>query len=69
LPQPGRLGHNISHTAILGFDAGPRDRVLALGRLGDEAIPEEHGIAQGGLAGVGTTGPVSVGVDNQIELG
>jgi hypothetical protein len=68
LPQPGRLGHSISHTAILDFDPGPRDSVLALGRSGDEAIPEEHGIAQGGLVGVGTASPVSVRVDNQIEL-
>jgi len=58
----------LATTSILSFGAGPRDSVLMFGGLGDEANPEEHGIAQGGLACVETTSLVCVEVDNQIEL-
>jgi hypothetical protein len=63
LTEPSRLSHAVGHGAVLGLGAGAGVNRLALRRLGDEAVAEEHGVARGGLARVGTTRPVSIGVD------
>jgi hypothetical protein len=45
LAQPGGLSHSIGDGTVLGFGAGAGDDSLPLGRLGDQVVPEEHGIA------------------------
>jgi hypothetical protein len=45
LTQPGCLSHTIGHGVVLGFRIGAGDDGLSFGRLGDQVVPEEHGIA------------------------
>jgi hypothetical protein len=40
---------------------------LTLQGLGDEVVTQEHCIAQSGPADVGTTGPVSISVDDKVR--
>jgi hypothetical protein len=40
---------------------------LTLQGPGDEVVAQEHCIAQSGPAGVGTTGPVSISVDDKVR--
>ena len=40
LPEPTRLSHGVDHSAVLGFSARERDRVLPLGRPRDEVVTE-----------------------------
>jgi hypothetical protein len=60
------LSHIVDHDAVLGLGAGSGDDRLALGQPGDEVVPEEHGIARGGPACVGTACPVGIGVDVKL---
>jgi hypothetical protein len=46
LAQSGGLSHTIGDGTVLGFGAGAGDDSLPLGRLGDQVVPEEHGIAR-----------------------
>jgi hypothetical protein len=62
LTKPGHLIHDVGHGPILGLGAGAGDDWLALRRLGDEAIPEEHDIPRGGSTRVRTARPVGIGV-------
>jgi hypothetical protein len=41
--------------------------VLMLRGPGDEVVTEEHRIARSGLASVGTTGLVSISVDDEVR--
>lgn len=68
LAQPGDLCHSVGHAAVLYLCTGPRHSLLAFGGPGDKAVPEEHGLARGGLARIRTDSPVSVGVNNQLGL-
>jgi hypothetical protein len=44
-----------------------RDNVLTLRGPGDEVITQEHHIAQSGPASIGTTGPISISVDDVVQ--
>jgi hypothetical protein len=66
LAQPGGLCHAVSHNALLGLCAGAGDDGLSLGDPGDEVGAQEHDITGSGPARVGTTIPVSVGVDHEL---
>jgi hypothetical protein len=67
LAQPGGLGHAVCQSAVLGLSAGAIDDRLALGGLGDEVGAQEHGVNGSGAARVGTSSPVSVGVDHKLR--
>jgi hypothetical protein len=60
LTEPRRLGHAVSHEAILGLGAGAGDDQLPLRGPRDKTVAQEHSIARSGLARVGATSPVSV---------
>jgi hypothetical protein len=64
LAQPGGLSHTICDGTVLGFGAGAEDDSLPLGRLGDQVVPEEHGIARHGATSVRAASPVGIGVDD-----
>ncbi len=49
------------------FGTGTGNSVLTLGGPRNKVIPQEHGIARGGLASVRTTSPVSIRVGNQVS--
>jgi hypothetical protein len=44
------------------------DRVLALGRPGNEVVTKKNSIARGRTASVRTASPIRTGVDNQFFL-
>jgi hypothetical protein len=44
-----------------------RDDILALRGPGDEVVAQKHCIARSGPASVGTTCPISVSVDEELE--
>ena len=67
LARPGRLSHAVGHSVILSLGAGAGDDRLGLGQPGDEVVLEEHGIARGRLARVGTARPVGIGVDTKLH--
>ena len=69
LSKPGRLCHAVSNSTELRLGNGAGNNRLSLGRPGDEVATQEHGIPRGGAASVRTTGPVRVGVDNQLSRG
>jgi hypothetical protein len=69
LAQPGGLSHTIGDDTVLGFGARAGDDSLPLGRLGDQVVPEEHGIARRGATSVRAASPVGVGVDDQVRVG
>jgi hypothetical protein len=54
LAQPGGLCHTVGHGTVLGLSAGARDDGLPLGGPRDEVGTQEHGVAGGGTARVGT---------------
>jgi hypothetical protein len=66
LSRPTRLCHAIGHGAILRLSARTGDDVLTLRGLGDEVVTQEHRIARSGPVSVGTTGPVSISVDDKV---
>jgi hypothetical protein len=66
LSRPTRLCHAIGHGAILRLNARTGDDVLTLRGLGDEVVIQEHRIARSEPASVGTTGPVSISVDDKV---
>jgi hypothetical protein len=68
LAQPGGLSHTIVDGTVLGFSVGAGDDSLLLGRLEDQVIPEEHGIARRGAMSVRAASLVSVGVDDQVRV-
>jgi hypothetical protein len=45
LTQSGGLSHTNGDGMILDIGAGAGDDSLPLGKLGDQVVPEEHGIA------------------------
>ena len=67
LSEPGRLRHAVRDRPVLRLGTGAGDNWLQLGRSGDEVAAQEDGVAGSGAAGVWTTRPVSVGVDNQLS--
>jgi hypothetical protein len=66
LAQPGGLCHAVGHDTVLGLSAGARDDGLPLGGPRDEVGTQEYGVTGGGSARVGTTSPVSIGVDHEL---
>jgi hypothetical protein len=58
LTEPGRLGHAIRHSAILGLSAGAGDDMLPLVGV------QKHGVARGGPTRVGAAGTISVNVED-----
>jgi len=69
LPQPSGFSDAVGNSPVLYLGAGPRDSGLPLGGPGDQAAPEEDGVAGGGAAGVRAAGPISVGVDTELCWG
>jgi hypothetical protein len=67
LAQLGGLSHTTGDCTVLSFGAGAGDDSLLLGRLGDQVVSEEHGIARRGATSVQAASPVGVGVDDQVK--
>jgi hypothetical protein len=67
LAHPGRLGHAVSHSAVLDLCTGARDDGLKHGRPRDEVGTQKYDITGGGSARVGVASPVSVGVDHKFR--
>jgi hypothetical protein len=57
MAQLGGLSHTIGNDTVLGFGAGAGDDSLPLGRLGDQVVPEEHGIARRGATSFRVANP------------
>ena len=66
--KPGCLTSDISNNTVFGFSTGARNRILALGRPGDQVVAEEDSIARGGSTGVRTTRPIGIRVNDQLSL-
>jgi hypothetical protein len=66
LTQPSSFSNTIRYSTIFGLGAGAGDRMLTLGGLGHQIIPEEHCVARGRPASVWTPSPVSVRVYNKL---
>jgi hypothetical protein len=66
LTKPHRLGDAVSHRAVLGLGARAGDDRLRLQGPGDKTVTKEHDEAGCGSTRVGTTGPVDVGVDDEV---
>jgi hypothetical protein len=57
LLKPGHLHYAVGHNAVLCLS----------GRTRDDVVAQKHRIAQSGPASVGTTYPVSVNVDDEVQ--
>jgi hypothetical protein len=68
LSKPSCLSNDISNSTVFGFSTGARNRILALGRPGDQVVAEEDTIARGGPAGVWTARPIGIRVNDQLSL-
>jgi hypothetical protein len=66
LTEPCRLGHVVSHGAVLGLGAGAGDDRLPLRGLGDKTVTHEHDIIRSGTTHVRATNPVDIGVDDEV---
>ena len=62
LADPTGFGDGVSHSTVFSLGTGTRDRVLPLGRPGDEVVTEVHTEARSRSASVRAAGPISVGV-------
>jgi hypothetical protein len=69
LLQPRSYSNTIGDSSIFGLGAGPGVHGLALGGPGDEAAAKEHSIAESGTPSVGTAGPISISVDDELRRG
>jgi hypothetical protein len=67
LTKPTRLCHAVGHGTVLRLSARTRDDVLTLRGPGDEVVTQEHRVVRSGPASVGTTGPISVSVDDVVR--
>jgi hypothetical protein len=68
LSKPGSFSNGISNNTVFFFSTGARNRVLALGRPGDQVVAEEDNIARCGSAGVRTARPIGIRVNDQLSL-
>jgi hypothetical protein len=66
LTKPTRLCHVVGHGTVLHLNARTRDDILMLRGLGGEVVTQEHLVAQSGPTSVGTTGPISISVDDEV---
>jgi hypothetical protein len=69
LAQLGALSHAVGDDAILGLHAGLRHDHLSLGRSGPQVVPDEHHIPGRRAMSVRTSGPISVGLDDEVKVG
>ena len=67
LTKPCRLGNVVGHNAVLGLGAGAGDDGLPLRRPGDKVVTKENGETGSGPTGIGTTTPIGVSVDNEVD--
>jgi hypothetical protein len=67
LMKPTCLYHTVGYSAELRLNAWMRYDVLMLWGAGDEVITQERPVAWNGPASVGTTGPVSISVDDEVR--
>jgi hypothetical protein len=67
LTKPAHLRHVVGHGAVLCLSAQTGDDVMALRGPGDKVVTQEHRVVRNGPASVGTTGPVSVSVDDEVR--
>jgi hypothetical protein len=67
LTKPACLCHAVGHGAVLRLSARAGDDVLTLWEPGDEVVAQEHRVARSGPVSVGTTGPVSISVDDEVR--
>jgi hypothetical protein len=68
LSKPGSFSNDINNNMVFCFTTGVRNRVLALGRPGDQVVAEEDSIARCGSAGVRTARPIGIRVNDQLSL-
>jgi hypothetical protein len=67
LSKPTHLCHAVGYDTVLRLSARTGGDVLTLRRPGDEVVTQEHRVARSGPASVGTTGPVSISVDDEVR--
>jgi hypothetical protein len=67
LMKPTHVCHTVGHDVVLCLSAQTRDDALTLRGPGHEVVAQEQRVAQSGPASVGTTGPVSINVDNEVR--
>ena len=65
MAKPGGPANTVCHDTVFGLGAGAGNCLLAFAGPGDEVVTKEDSVARGGLVRVGTTGPISVGVDSE----
>jgi hypothetical protein len=67
LTKPARLCHAVGYGVVLHLSDRAGDDVLTLRGIGDKVVAQEHHVARSGSTSVGTTGPVSISVDNEVR--
>jgi hypothetical protein len=67
LTKPIRLCHAVSHGAVLCLVAQTGDDILTLRGSGDKVVTQKHRVARSGPVSVGTNGPVSINVDDEVR--
>jgi hypothetical protein len=58
--------HVVNHDAVPRLSTRTGDDVLMVRGPGDEVVAQEHCVARSGPTSVGTTGPVSISVDDEV---
>jgi hypothetical protein len=66
LTEPTCLSHTFGNNTILGLGAGAGGYEMTFGGPRDKVVSKKHNVARGGPTGVGTSRPISVGVNNQL---
>jgi hypothetical protein len=67
LMKPTLLYHIVGHGAVLHLYARTGDDTLTLWEPGNEVVTQEHRVAYSGSASVGTTGPINISVDDEVQ--
>jgi hypothetical protein len=67
LSKPTCLCHVVGHDAVLCLSARTGDDALTLQGPGDEVVIQEHRVARSGPGSVGTTGLVSISIDDEVR--
>jgi hypothetical protein len=61
------ISHDVGDGAVLCLSARTGDDVPVLRGPGDEVVAQKHCVARSGSMSVGTTYPISVGVDEKVR--
>jgi len=67
LSQPSDFSNAVGNSPIFCLGAGPGDSGLSLRGTGDQAVPEEDGVARGGPAGIRAACPINISVYTKLS--